>query len=81
MKLRRHQRRQRPLRNELRGLREYEHWLTTSFRGRSRIAVYPQCNITTFPMEEAVAEFIRNGLIILMGMTVMVAGILVVFYG
>jgi hypothetical protein len=32
-------------------------------------------------MEEAVAEFIRNGLIILMGMTVMVAGILVVFYG
>jgi len=27
------------------------------------------------------ADFIRSGLIILMGMTVMAAGILVVFYG
>jgi len=27
------------------------------------------------------SEFIRSGLIILMGMTVMVAGILVIFYG
>lgn len=29
----------------------------------------------------SMAEFIRSGLIILMGMTVMVAGILVIFYG
>jgi len=27
------------------------------------------------------AEFVRSGLIVLMGMTVMAAGILVVFYG
>jgi hypothetical protein len=27
------------------------------------------------------AEFIRSGLIILMGMTVMAAGVLVIFYG
>jgi len=27
------------------------------------------------------SEFIRSGLIVLMGMTVMVAGILVIFYG
>ena len=29
----------------------------------------------------SMSEFIRSGLIILMGMTVMVAGILVIFYG
>jgi hypothetical protein len=30
---------------------------------------------------EVMAEFLRSGLIVLMGMTVMAAGILVVFYG
>ncbi len=29
----------------------------------------------------SMAEFIRSGLIILMGMTVMAAGVLVIFYG
>ncbi len=29
----------------------------------------------------SMSEFIRSGLIVLMGMTVMVAGILVIFYG
>jgi hypothetical protein len=32
-------------------------------------------------MERAMIEFFRSGLIILMGMTVMAAGVLVVFYG
>ncbi len=32
-------------------------------------------------MERVMAEFIRSGLIVLMGMTVMLAGIFVVFYG
>jgi hypothetical protein len=32
-------------------------------------------------MERVMSEFIRSGLIVLMGMTVMAAGILVVFYG
>ncbi len=32
-------------------------------------------------MERVMAEFVRSGLIVLMGMTVMAAGILVVFYG
>lgn len=32
-------------------------------------------------MESVMAEFVRSGLIVLMGMTVMAAGILVVFYG
>jgi len=32
-------------------------------------------------MERAMSEIVRSGLIILMGMTVMAAGILVVFYG
>ena len=32
-------------------------------------------------MESFMAEFIRSGLIILMGMTVMAAGVLVIFYG
>jgi hypothetical protein len=32
-------------------------------------------------MERVMAEFVRSGLIILMGMTVMAAGVLVVFYG
>jgi hypothetical protein len=33
------------------------------------------------PTERVMAEFVRSGLIVLMGMTVMAAGILVVFYG
>lgn len=36
-----------------------------------------QSRITEAPM----AEFIRSGLIILMGLTVMAAGVLVIFYG
>jgi hypothetical protein len=32
-------------------------------------------------VESNMAEFIRSGLIILMGMTVMAAGVLVIFYG
>jgi len=32
-------------------------------------------------MERSMSEFFRSGLIILMGMTVMAAGVLVVFYG
>jgi len=32
-------------------------------------------------MERVMAEFVRSGLIILMGMTVMAAGVLVIFYG
>ena len=32
-------------------------------------------------VESPMAEFIRSGLIILMGMTVMAAGVLVIFYG
>jgi hypothetical protein len=32
-------------------------------------------------VEGIMAEFIRSGLIILMGMTVMAAGVLVIFYG
>jgi hypothetical protein len=32
-------------------------------------------------MERVMAEFFRSGLIDLMGMTVMAAGVLVVFYG
>jgi hypothetical protein len=32
-------------------------------------------------MERAMSEFFRSGLIVLMGMTVMAAGILVIFYG
>ena len=32
-------------------------------------------------MERVMSEFIRSGLIVLMGMTVMAAGVLVVFYG
>jgi hypothetical protein len=32
-------------------------------------------------MERVMSEFFRSGLIILMGMTVMGAGIVVVFYG
>ena len=32
-------------------------------------------------MERVMSEIFRSGLIILMGMTVMAAGILVVFYG
>jgi hypothetical protein len=32
-------------------------------------------------MERPMSEFLRSGLIILMGMTVMAAGVLVVFYG
>ncbi len=32
-------------------------------------------------MERVMAEFLRSGLIILMGVTVMAAGVLVVFYG
>jgi hypothetical protein len=32
-------------------------------------------------MERLMSEFLRSGLIVLMGMTVMAAGILVVFYG
>jgi hypothetical protein len=32
-------------------------------------------------LERFMSEFIRSGLIILMGMTVMAAGVLVVFYG
>jgi hypothetical protein len=32
-------------------------------------------------VESSMAEFIRSGLIILMGMTVMAAGVLVIFYG
>jgi hypothetical protein len=32
-------------------------------------------------MERVMSEFVRSGLIVLMGMTVMAAGILVVFYG
>jgi hypothetical protein len=36
---------------------------------------------TNHAMERAMIEFFRSGLIILMGMTVMAAGVLVVFYG
>jgi hypothetical protein len=32
-------------------------------------------------MERVMSEFVRSGLIVLMGMTVMAAGILVIFYG
>jgi hypothetical protein len=32
-------------------------------------------------MERVMAEFLRSSLIILMGLTVIVAGVLVVFYG
>jgi hypothetical protein len=32
-------------------------------------------------MERVMTEFLRSGLIVLMGMTVMAAGILVAFYG
>jgi hypothetical protein len=32
-------------------------------------------------MERVMAEFIRSGLIVLMGMMVMAAGVLVIFYG
>jgi hypothetical protein len=32
-------------------------------------------------MERVMAEFLRSSLIVLMGMTVMAAGIVVVFYG
>lgn len=32
-------------------------------------------------MERVMSEFFRSGLIVLMGMTVMAAGILVIFYG
>jgi hypothetical protein len=32
-------------------------------------------------MERGMTEFIRSGLIVLMGMTVMAAGVLVIFYG
>ncbi len=39
---------------------------------------YPRTN---HAMERAMIEFFRSGLIILMGMTVMAAGVLVVFYG
>jgi hypothetical protein len=32
-------------------------------------------------MERVMSEFVRSSLIVLMGMTVMAAGILVIFYG
>jgi len=32
-------------------------------------------------MERVMAEFFRSGLIILMGVTVLAAGVLVIFYG
>ena len=32
-------------------------------------------------MERDMTEFIRSGLIVLMGMSVMAAGVLVIFYG
>jgi hypothetical protein len=32
-------------------------------------------------MERVMSEFVRSGLIVIMGMTVMAAGVLVVFYG
>lgn len=32
-------------------------------------------------LERVMAEFLRSGLIVLMGMTVMAAGVFVVFYG
>lgn len=37
--------------------------------------------INTIRRWSVMAEFIRSGLIILMGMTVMAAGVLVIFYG
>jgi hypothetical protein len=55
--------------------------LKLRFRGRSKIAVYPLGNNGTIDVEGVMTEFIRGGLIFLMGMTVMAAGILVIFYG
>ncbi|NSL72290.1 hypothetical protein C6Y62_10770 [Hyphomicrobium sulfonivorans] len=63
---------------------QHEQRLQAHFRGHSayrvhshRIRFTRKSRITEAPM----AEFIRSGLIILMGLTVMAAGVLVIFYG
>ena len=59
---------------------QHEHNLSFGFSDRSKTLA----NVMENHPEaggDSMAEFIRSSLIILMGMTVMVAGILVIFYG
>ncbi|MCZ7596054.1 MAG: hypothetical protein M5U16_15045 [Hyphomicrobium sp.] len=61
-------------------LDEHEQILTPRFSDRSMARAYA-AGINTIRRWSVMAEFIRSGLIILMGMTVMAAGVLVIFYG